>query len=533
MATVPLADARASTAALRRPRPPASRVAAVVVLIALLATGIIAFPVLGVSFDTVVRSIPKAEAFFGRIVPLRLPAPDVLWPAIGQTLGMVVLGTLLAAIISVPVAYLAAANTSPNRAAQWAGRFITVMARSIPDVVLAMVFAVLFTLGTLPGILAIGIHSVGMISKLFADAIEQIDEGPRLAIRAAGGSKAQEFFSGIVPQVAPSWVATVLHRNDINLRGSIILGYVGVAGLGYEMWKALATLDYRTAMALALVMFALCVLMEVVSSTVRRGMLGGGAARSLGARRVRNTITWVLTGVVIVGALLIAQVHWGDFLTFWRNLPLIKFWPPTFEPYSVEQIAVAMRDTVLIALAATVVSLLFSLVVGSLAARNVAPNAATRNIFRVILVAVRGVPELVLAIVLIIITGLGPTAAVFALAFGGVGLLGKLFADSIEEVPGGPQRALTAVGARRLQVYTSATVPPSVPAFVGHSFYLFDSNIRAATVLGVVGSGGIGFYLNNAARVSAWNEVFAFVLVIMATVFIVEGIAVWMRKALR
>ncbi|MFF1879505.1 phosphonate ABC transporter, permease protein PhnE [Leifsonia sp. NPDC058230] len=530
MVTVPLDD---RLAVPRRPRPSLSRTAAIIVLLALLALGIAAFPLLGVSLETVARSIPQAEAFFGRIVPLHFPPPEVLWPAIGQTLGMVVLGTLLAAFISVPVAYLAASNTSPNRTAQWIGRFITVATRSVPDVVLAMVFAVLFTLGTLPGILAIGIHSIGMISKLFADAIEQIDEGPRLAIRAAGGSKAQEFFSGIVPQVMPSWVATVLHRNDINLRGSIILGYVGVAGLGYEMWKALATLDYRTAMALALVMFALCVLMEVVSSSVRRGMLGGGRPRSRESRRIRSAVGWTITGVVVIGAFFVAQIHWGDFLTFWRNVPLIKFWPPTFEPYTVEQIAVAMRDTVLIALAATILSLVFSLVIGSLAARNVAPNAPTRGVFRVLLVAIRGIPELVLAIVLIIITGLGPTAAVIALGFGGIGLLGKLFADSIEEVPGGPERALTAVGARRLQVYSAATVPPSVPAFVGHSFYLFDSNIRAATVLGVVGSGGIGFYLNNASRVSAWNEVFAFVLVIMATVFIVEGIAVWMRKALR
>ncbi len=533
MATVPLAPPPRAAAAIRRPRPSLQRTVAVVVLLALLALGIAAFPVLGVGFDTVVRSIPHAEAFVSRIVPLRFPAPEVLWPAIGQTLGMVVLGTLLAAVLSVPVAYLAAANTSPHRSLQWVGRFITVATRSIPDVVLAMVFAVLFSLGTLPGVLAIGIHSIGMISKLFADAIEQIDEGPRLAIRAAGGSRAQEFFSGVLPQVAPSWVATVLHRNDINLRGSIILGYVGVAGLGYEMWRALATLDYRTAMALALVMFALCVVMEVVSSSVRRGMLGAGKPRTRGQRRVRTTIGWIVTAAVVVGAFLIAQIHWGDFLTFWRNLPLIKLWPPTFEPYTVEQIGLAMRDTVLIALAATVVSLLFSLVIGSLAARNVAPNGVTRGAFRTLLVAVRGVPELVLAIVLIIITGLGPTAAVFALAFGGVGLLGKLFADSIEEVPAGPQRALTAVGARRLQVYSAATVPPSVPAFIGHSFYLFDSNIRAATVLGVVGSGGIGFYLNNAARVSAWNEVFAFVLVIMATVFVVEGVAVWLRKALR
>ncbi|WP_314149556.1 phosphonate ABC transporter, permease protein PhnE [uncultured Leifsonia sp.] len=529
MVTIPL-ETRAPA---RRPRPSASRTAAVIVLVALLVTGIAAFPVLGVSFETVARSLPHAEAFLERVVPLRFPPPEVLWPAIGQTLGMVVLGTLLAALLSVPVAYIAAANTTPHRSLKWIGRFLTVATRSLPDVVLAMVFAVLFSLGTLPGILAIGIHSIGMISKLFADAIEQIDEGPRLAIRAAGGSRAQEFFSGVLPQVAPSWVATVLHRNDINLRGSIILGYVGVAGLGYEMWKALATLDYRTAMALAVVMFALCVVMEVVSSVIRRGMLGGGTPRTLTQRRVRNTVTAVLVAAVILGAFWVAQIHWADFLTFWRNLPLIRFWPPTFEPYTVEQIAVAMRDTVLIALAATVVSLLFSLVLGSFAARNVAPGPVTRGTFRTLLVAIRGVPELVLAIVLIIITGLGPTAAVFALAFGGIGLLGKLFADSIEEVPAGPQRALTAVGARRLQVYSSATVPPSVPAFVGHSFYLFDSNIRAATVLGVVGSGGIGFYLNNAARVSAWNEVFAFVLVIMATVFVVEGIAVWMRKALR
>jgi len=529
MATVPVA----TPAPLRRPRPSVSRTAAVAVLLALLVLGVAAFPLLGVSLQTFERSLPQAEAFLQRAFPLHFPPPEVLWPAIGETLGMVILGTLLAALLSVPVAFIAASNTTPHSSLQWVGRFITVATRSIPDVVLAMVFAVLFTLGTLPGILAIGIHSIGMISKLFADAIEQIDEGPRLAIRAAGGSRAQEFFSGVLPQVAPSWVATVLHRNDINLRGSIILGYVGVAGLGYEMWRALATLDYRTAIALAFVMFALCVVMEVVSSSVRRAMLGGGRPRTREQRRVQNTISVAVLAIVVLGSFWIAQIHWGDFLTFWRNLGLIHFWPPTFQPYTVEQIAVAMRDTVLIALAATVVSLVFSLVIGSLAARNVAPGPVTRNGFRTLLVAVRGVPELVLAIVLIIITGLGPTAAVFALAFGGVGLLGKLFADSIEEVPAGPQRALTAVGARRLQVYSAATVPPSVPAFVGHSFYLFDSNIRAATVLGVVGSGGIGFYLNNAARVSAYNEVFAFVLVIMATVFLVEGLAVWMRRALR
>ncbi|WP_338371874.1 PhnE/PtxC family ABC transporter permease, partial [Enterococcus faecium] len=124
------------------------------------------------------------------------------------------------------------------------------------------------------GILAIGIHSIGMISKMFADAIEQIDEGPRLAVRAAGGSKMQEFTSGILPQVLPSWVATVLHRNDINLRGSVVLGYVGVAGLGLEMSYAFKSLNYGKGLGIALVIFILCVAMEIVSSMVRGAMLG-------------------------------------------------------------------------------------------------------------------------------------------------------------------------------------------------------------------------------------------------------------------
>lgn len=74
---------------------------------------------------------------------------------------------------------------------------------------------------------------------MFADAIEQIDEGPRLAIRSAGGSKSQEFWSGVVPQVLPAWVAVTLHRADINLRSTVILGVVGVIGIGYELDGAL------------------------------------------------------------------------------------------------------------------------------------------------------------------------------------------------------------------------------------------------------------------------------------------------------
>ncbi len=568
----PSAPGRA-TVADRAPRRPisAERIAAGLTLVALLVLGILAVGEVGISIPAMVQSWGNAENFMGRVGGLSFPEPaDLAW-LIALTVGLVLVGTLLAAVLSVPIAYLAASNTTPGHGWRAAARFVGVLTRALPDVVLAMAFVLMFSLGTLPGILAIGIHSIGMISKMFADAIEQIDEGPRLAIRAAGGSKMQEFASGILPQVLPSWVATVLHRNDINLRGSVVLGYVGVAGLGLEMSYAFKALNYGKGLGIAVVIFILCVAMEIVSSLVRGAMLGqqrhtrswidriihprlrgaktsseatrpawaaspqAAVRRPWTAERVRNTSGIVVAVSVVIGGIAVSQINWLDFFTVWAKLPEVaaKFWPPSFGSYEASAMIAAMRDTVAIALAATVLTLLPSLILGSLAASNVAPSQGARGVARFLLVGIRGIPELILAIVLVVITGLGAQAGVIALAIGGIGLLGKLIADSLEEVDRGPERALRAVGATRLQTYASATVPQSMQALIGHSFYMLDTNIRAATILGIVGGGGVGYYLLNASQGSRYETVTAIVLMILVTVLVVEGLAMWMRKVFR
>ncbi|GAA4479035.1 phosphonate ABC transporter, permease protein PhnE [Microbacterium panaciterrae] len=559
--------------ASRAPRPRVSpeRVAAGLTLIALVVLGILSLVQSGFSLTGVFQSGDNAQRFFTRVGALTFPAPlDLLW-LIALTVGLVLVGTLLAAALSAPIAYLAASNTTPGPGWRGAARFIGVLTRSIPDVVLAMAFVLMFSLGTLPGILAIGIHSIGMISKMFADAIEQIDEGPRLAIRAAGGTTLQQFTAGVLPQVLPSWVATVLHRNDINLRGSVVLGYVGVAGLGLEMSYAFKALNYGRGLGIALVIFVLCVVMEVISSAVRGAMLGETAQtrswidrilhprlrrvaeasvapapawaaspatalhRPWTPERRRNTVAGWVAVAIVIGSVLVCQIQWGDLVTVWAKIPetVAKFWPPDFGNYDASVMIGAMRDTIAIALAATVLTLLPSLILGSFAARNVAPTGTVRGVARFLLVGIRGIPELILAIVLIVVTGLGATAGIVALAIGGIGLLGKLVADSFEEVDRGPERALRAVGATRLQTYASATVPQGVQALIGHSFYMLDTNIRAATILGIVGGGGVGYYLLNAGQGSRYEVVTAIVLMILATVLVVEGLAMWMRKVFR
>jgi phosphonate transport system permease protein len=384
-------------------------------------------------------------------------------------------------------------------------------------------------------------------------------------------------------------VATFLHRSDINLRASVLLGYAGVTGLGYDMWLKLQYTDYRHAMAIALVILLLCVAFELVSTAIRSRMLQAGSVRVRpGARAVqagaaagsapdgaaeessarRATVPsasvrpapgdrsaailaashrpWTrdrlaaAAGRLAIAAILVLAIagshaRWLDLVTFWRNIPLVadRAWPPSFGPRTWPMVRGALFTTVQIALIATLLSGIMALVVAPLAARNVAPNAAVRGLARGVLLAIRAVPELILAIVLIILSGLGQQAGTIALALGGLGLLGKLVADSLEETPPGPEIAVRATGGTRLQVFFAATFRLNIPALIGHSLYLFDTNLRAATLLGIVGAGGIGYYLIDASRVSRYDQVTALVAVLIALVLVVEGIAVVTRRALR
>ena len=586
-------DAR--LAAVVRPRPKAATVVSVVTLLALLVLGVWSFAGLGFSLTSIIDSLDNIPQFVARTVPFAWPGwhwdresatlVSDGWAPVGEfvgailmTLGIVIAGTFLAFLVSIPIAYGAARNTTPNATVMVICRALGIIARAIPAVAFASIFVFLFALGPLPGVLAFFFHSIGMISKMMADAIEQIDEGPRLAIRSTGGSKAQEFWSGVVPQALPAWIAVGLHRADINLRETVILGYVGVAGLGLELSNSIHALNYRRAFPLAITIIVLCILFEVVSSMVRSRLLGvrptgkgigdtlvrAAARRSprfaasiekrgattdraaaihaamnrpwTGERLASRIAIWVAV-IVVVGSFVAAQARWSDIFTFWGNLPILldkdNLWPPTFGIYTNEQVFQAILVTFQVAFAATLMSAILSIIVGSFAARNVAPNRYVRGGFRGLLLVIRGVPELILAILFVIVTGLGAQAGTLALAIGGVGLLGKLIADSLEEVPSGPERAITALGGTRAQRYFASTLPMSIPAFVGHLLYLLEQNVRAATLLGIVGGGGIGLYLYDSLRVSKYDQVTAFLLLIIVLVLIIEGIAVFIRKALK
>ncbi|MCV7410358.1 phosphonate ABC transporter permease [Mycobacterium florentinum] len=512
---------------------------------ALVVVGCWAVADLRINAATFIDGARNAVGFAGRTLPLDFPPAGELLRLSGQTLAIVISATVLSVILSIPLAILAAANTTPGTGARLGARALIVMLRSVPDVVMAIVFFRIFGLGAMTGVLAMGLHSTGMVAKLYADAIEHVDEGPRAAIRASGAGAGQELTAGVLPQVMPAFVATALHRIDINLRISVLLGFVGVNGLGYAIATAFKQLDYRRGMALAAVVLALCVLVESLSGSIRRALLretggqsthspplhtGGQISPPWTAARMRRAGYAVLTVLVVLTSAWGADLDPIHFVNSLRGIAKNAglFWPPgTAGIFG--QLWSDLWLTVKIALGATLIGAALALPIGCLAARNVAPNPRVAQMFRIFVVLIRGIPELVLAVVFVVITGLGAVAGTLALSVGSIGLLGKLVADSLEEVDPGPQRAIHATGAGRGQVFFTGTLPQAAPSFIAHVLYQLDVNIRAATLLGIVGAGGIGFDLLSGAQVLEFDLVTTILLMVFVTVLAVEALAVWLR----
>ncbi|WIM70282.1 phosphonate ABC transporter, permease protein PhnE [Corynebacterium suedekumii] len=550
------------TPAAARPCPSLNSTAAAVVLLGIVVAGAWSVSEIGISVRTIADSFDNAVNFIGRTLPLDFPPLGETVALVVETLAIVFLATALSVALSIPVALFSATPTTTGRTAKWVARTVTVLARAIPDLVLAIIFLRMFGLGPAAGILAMGIHSVGMIAKLYGDAIEELDDGPRQSVESVGGTRRQQITASIPQVLMPQIIATALHRFDINLRTSVLLGYVGVGGIGLAISDSLRVLNYQRGMALAVIVLVLCILIELISGAIRAAIMnrsggsvvgGTWADRMLNRRgstpagsgdldltppwtmdRVRRFGAVILLAVLTVLAFIEVDLSWRDIWKGLADLPatLGLFFPPSARG-SMDAIIEQLLVTVQIALAATFLGAILAIPIGVLAARNVVANRYVHGAFRTFIVIVRGIPELILAIIFVVISGLGGVAGTLALAVGAVGLLSKLVADSLEETDVEVQEALRTAGASELQIFFSATVRQAAPAFIAHTMYLLDTNIRSATLLGVVGAGGVGYLLLNASRINQFDVVTMILLLMVAVVLAVEAVSIWLRNSVR
>ncbi len=159
--------------------------------------------------------------------------PKTLRPAL-ETIDIAIFGTLAGLIMAVPLAVLGAANVTPSRFVYYVARGVIAFTRSVPDLVWALFFVTAVGLGPFPGGLALAVHSLGMLGRLFAETIEHMDMAPIDALSLTGARPIQVFTHGIIPSVLPSLLGISLYRLDENIRSSLVLGFVGAGGIGFQ-----------------------------------------------------------------------------------------------------------------------------------------------------------------------------------------------------------------------------------------------------------------------------------------------------------
>lgn len=269
-------------AAYRREKRVYATLFAVAFLVCLVAAGITA------KFDVyrLIEGLPRTTEFLAKLVPpiaFASFAKDVsewYWDiskwmdSLLNTLLMAWLATVLGTIIGAFLSFFAARNLAGHYAVYWTTRRVLEIARTVPDIVWALLFIIAFGIGPLAGILAITVHTVGAQGKLFAEVNENISPLPIDGIRAAGGTWWQEIRFAVLPQVMPNYMSYTFWRMELNVRSATIVGFVGAGGIGHDLFTSVQLLYFSDAGAILLIIVATIMAIDMLSEKFRHSAIG-------------------------------------------------------------------------------------------------------------------------------------------------------------------------------------------------------------------------------------------------------------------
>ncbi|MDF2496493.1 MAG: phosphonate transporter, permease protein PhnE [Arthrobacter koreensis] len=476
------------------------------------------------------------------VPPTTGPVSDLLTLAL-ETLWIAIAGTGLATIASVFLAAAASRHFTGPKLVRWLAQGIIIVTRAVPSLIFAILFVRIFGLGPLAGGLAIAVHSIGMIGKMMADVFEEQSPSPREAIASVGASRLQNFVSTTLTRALPAVTSLVIYRLDINVRASAVLGLVGAGGIGVALQTAIGSLNYRRAAGIILVIVALLLILELVAYLVQRAVaehadehtqsqlhVAGSTPAAPGWNRSRVLRSAAAASAVILFLYSLSQLslNLSRLGQAWNNaLALLSgFVPPVFT----EEILLGIFESVIMAFTATFFGVLVGLVIAVLSTRHLVRFEPLSLALRGIVVFMRGIPDIVYALIFVAALGLGPFAGFLALSISCTALASKFFTDSLQNIDPAPLRALEATGAGRIQVFVSGVWPQFVPSFIGNSLFTSDLALRESAVLGIVGAGGIGFLLDESVATLHYQQTAGILIGLIVVVVALESVARWARR---
>jgi phosphonate transport system permease protein len=492
-----------------------------------------------------------------------------------QTIATAVAGTVLSIILALPLGILATAtlwnrgiliSADVGSPTYWTGavasrlsRALLGFLRAVPDLVWALLFVAAVGLGPLAGTLALIVSYSGMLGRVYADVFEHVDSQPLEALQSTGATRLQIFLRGVWPQALPHLVAYSLYSFECCMRAAAVLGFVGAGGIGYEISVSMRLFDYGQVLTLLLVFVALLAVIDAGSRYVRAHLVNDPGGQIETPRkaavlmpflsRSRSLIAWVLVFPLLVASFPVAGFTLESLGPAGIATRLVRFvyhmFPLDLSWKFLSSFGVALLQTIAISLLGTLVGLALGVILAVPATSTltflpthspgrirVIDRALRWLVFwsaRLILNSLRSIPELVWVLICILAVGIGPFAGTLALGLHTAGVLGKLYAETMEEVPKRPIEALRSLGARPLQILLWAIWPQARPLLSSYTVLRWEMNLRASTILGLVGGGGLGQAIYNNVQLGFYSRLSTLILLIYALVLTTD----WIGERLR
>jgi phosphonate transport system permease protein len=427
-------------------------------------------------------------------------------PPLFETLEIAAGAMFLALIIGLLLSLIIGARLPGSRALY----ALLTSFRSIPDLTLAILCVVLVGLGPAAGTLALTLFYSAAMGKIFADLFASADPGAIEALHATGATRSMIAFYGLLPLRLKDLLTYGGYEFESAIRASVIVGAVGAGGIGTELVGSLNMTDYHRATTLIVMLVALIASVDFLGFYVRR--------------QPRLLLVLAAFGAAA------AWHHWPHLMVVAQALKTFRSMvPPQLPAEALRELPTLIGETLLIAFGGTLMAVICALPLGVAAARNVSPLFISFPVRR-LLEALRAVPEIVWGLILVGIAGLGPRVGILALGLHGAGSLGKLYAESLENVAAEPVIAMVSTGGSNLSIAGFAVLPLAFAPMTVHTLFRFEWNMRAATVVGMIGAGAIGGALFNAQQLFFYRQMMAYVLITWAMIMITDAANVRLRK---
>ena len=463
-----------------------------------------------------------------------------------ETIAMGLLATIFSTILAIPVSFLAAHNVMSRLPGgvviYYLMRTILNVVRAIDTIVWGLIVIVWVGLGSFAGVIALTIHSVAALAKLFSEEIEHIDTGPVEAVTATGANLIQIIRYAIIPQIIPPFLAYSLLRWDINMRSATVIGFVAGGGIGYFVIEAVRMGGYQQYATALWAVAVIIIIVDYISEKWRENILKDQPQREKKHRSTAEILKIVFYIILGVAALAycwnVAEISIKGLFDPGKNFGRLihDFVSIDLSAKVLQVVSQQMLVTIFQALLATTLGALLAVPFSFLAAKNLTGRSRlsawlyflTRALFNIL----RSIEALLYVVIFIFWVGIGPFAGTLALAVTSFALIGKLFSEAIENIDPGPIEAVTATGSNRFQVIVYAILPQIAPPFISYLIYQWDINIRMATIIGFAGGGGIGLTLTTFFNSLQYHKAGTVVLFIVVVVAVMDFASAKIRQVL-